>query len=384
MSSPDDPERMPVYLPRTPLRDSAMPSPISLVPLPPNQQLVAPSKWPVVGERAPLAPAGPWTVSCRRAVEREVTWSLEELRGLPQVTRRLDIHCVTRWSRLGVEFSGVPLSTLLDLCRPLPSARFVSFVAYSERSHATSLPLSVVRDADVLVAFEADGQPLSSEHGGPVRIVTPGRYFYKSLKWLARIELLTDDRLGYWEANAGYHNSADPWQEERFLAADLDLQTVRRLLASRDFSGRDLRGLVATGMELRGLKASGAKLRDAHFEGADLRDSGFDGANLSGAHLQRADLRGATFCPDSHGVAADLEGADFRGADLRGARFLGASLFGATFGPRDPRDSTASPAVIDETTVIDRVALTSLESTPAQLIFLQSASLGSMADQVRR
>ncbi len=361
-----------------------MPSPISLVPLPPNQQLVAPGKWPVVGERAPLPPDGLWTVSGCGAVECASVWSLEELRTLPQVTRRLDIHCVTRWSRLGVEFSGVPLSTLLDICRPLPSARFVSFVAHSERGHTTSLPLSVVREADVLVAFKADGQPLSSEHGGPVRIVTPGRYFYKSLKWLARIELLTEDRLGYWEANAGYHNSADPWQEERFLAADLDLQTVRRLLASRDFSGRDLRGLMATGMDLRGLKASGAKLRDAHFEGADLHDSCFNGANLSGAHLERADLRGTTFCPDSHGVAADLEGADFRGADLRGARFLGASLFGATFGPNDHNDSTSSPAVIDATTVIDRLALTSLESTPAQLVFLQSATLWDVADQVCR
>ena len=361
-----------------------MPSLRSPVTLPPSQQLVAPGKWPVVGERGPMDLDGPWTVSCRGVVEHERTWSLEELQGLPQVTRSLDIHCVTRWSRLGVEFSGVPLSTLFDLCRPLPTARFVSFVAHSERGHATSLPLSVVRAADVLVAFEADGQPLTSEHGGPVRIVTPGRYFYKSLKWLARIEFLTDDRLGYWEANAGYHNSADPWQEQRFLAADLDLQTVRELMTTRDFSGRDLRGVVATGMDLRGLQATGAKLRDAHFEGAGLRDSCFDGANLSGAHLERADLRGATFCPDSNGVAADLEGADFRGADLRGARFQGASLFGATFGPSDPGDSTSSPAVIDATTVIDRLALTSLESTPAQLIFLQSATLWGVADQVRR
>ncbi len=359
-----------------------MPSFPSLVPLPPNQQLVAPGKWPIVGERAALVPAGPWTVSCSGAVESARAWLLEELRGLPQVTRRIDVHCVTRWSRLGVEFSGVPLSTLLDLCRPLPTARFVSFVAHSERGHATSLPLSVVRDSDLLVAFEADGQPLSPEHGGPVRIVTPGRYFYKSLKWLARIELLTEDRLGYWEANAGYHNSADPWKEERFLAADLDLHEVRQLLTARDFSGRDLRGVVAAGIDLRGLNAAGSQLRDAHFEGADLRDGGFDGANLSGAHLERSDLRGARFCVDSNGVAADLEGADFRGADLRGARFLGASLFGATFGPIDPRDSTSSPAVIDATTVIDRLALTSLKSTPAQLNYFQSASVLNVATEV--
>ena len=232
------------------------------------------------------------------------------------------------------------------------------------------------------MAFEADGQPLSTEHGGPVRIVTQGRYFYKSLKWLARIELLTEDRLGYWEANAGYHNSADPWKEERFLAADLDLNTVRQLLTSRDFEGRDLRGMVATGMDLRGLNACGAKLRDAHFEGADLRDSCFDGANLSGAHMERADLRGATFCTDANGLAADLEGADFRGADLRGAKFLGASLFGATFGPIDPADQTSSPAVIDGTTIIDRAALTSLESTPSQLDFFRAATIRGVASEV--
>ena len=352
------------------------------VPLPPSQQLVAPGKWPVVGERAPLVPVGPWTVQCRGAIEKEQTWSLEELRGLPQTSRSIDLHCVTRWSRLGVEFRGVRLATLLDHCRPLPIARFVSFVAHSDRRHSTSLPLSVARDADLLVAFEADGQPLSTEHGGPVRIVTPGRYFYKSLKWLARIELLTEDRLGYWEANAGYHNGADPWTEERFLAADIDLQTVRQLLASRDFSGRDLRGVVATGMDLRGLKATGAKLRDAHFEEADVRDSCFDGANLSGAHLERADLRGSTFCVDANGVAADLEGADFRGADLRGVKFFGASLSGATFGPINPDDQTSSPAVVDGTTHIDHAALTSLESTPQQLVFFKNATIWSVAGGV--
>ena len=348
-------------------------------PLPPHQQLVALGKWPVVGERMPRIPDGPWTVSVSGAVEREATWSLDELRGLPQVTRRIDIHCVTRWSRLGVEFTGVPLSAILDACRPSVSARFISFVAHSEREHSTSLPLAMLLETDALIAFEADGQPLASEHGGPVRVIVPGRYFYKSLKWLARIELLTEDRLGFWEANAGYHNGADPWTEERFLAANLDLQAVRQLLASRDFGGRDLRGLTATGIDLRGLNACGAKLRDAHFEGADLRDSCFDGANLSGSHLDRADLRGATFCPDDSGVPADLEGADFRGADLRGTRFRGASLFGATFGPIDPSDGTSFPAFVDETTLIDETTLTSLESTPLQLHFLRSATVWSVA-----
>ncbi len=345
------------------------------VALPPGQQHVAPGKWPVVGERTASAPVGPWAIHCSGVVERDRIWTLDELKSWPRVTRRIDIHCVTRWSRLGVEFTGVPLSALLEVCQPLATARFVSFVAQSQRAHSTSLPLTVAHEADILIAFEADGFPLSSEHGGPVRIITPGRYFYKSLKWLARIELLKDDRLGYWEAMAGYHNGARPWHEERFLAPDFDLKTVRERIATRDFSQLDLRGLMATGMDLMGLQAGGAKLRDAHFEGADLRGSCFDGANLSGAHLERADLRGATFCPDSNGIAADLEGADLRGADLRGAQFLGASLFGATFGTIDLADSISSPAIIDGTTVFDRAALTSLESIPAQLILLRSATI---------
>lgn len=352
-----------------------MSSPSSQTPLPPGQQLVAPGKWPVVGERSPRTPDGPWSVSISGEAERHLSWSLEQLRELPQVTRRIDIHCVTRWSRLQMEFTGVPLSKLLDACAPASSARYVSFVAHSERAHSTSLPLSVLRDVDAIVAFHADGQPLSTEHGGPVRVVVPGRYFYKSLKWLTRIELTTEDRLGYWESHAGYHNSADPWREERFLASLLDARTVRELLASRDFSGLDLRGLSAGGLDLRGLKATGAKLRDAHFERTDLRQSCFDGTNLSGAHLQLADLREATFQADATGQVADLEGADFSGADLRGAKLIGASLFGATFSSCDASGTQQLSSLVDETTQIDRVSLASLEATPAQREFLRNATI---------
>ena len=329
----------------------------------------------MVGERSPRTPAGPWTVSIVGAVDRNITWSLDQLRELPQVTRRIDIHCVTRWSRLQVEFTGVPLSTLLDASGPAPTARYASLIAHSEREHSTSLPLSLLAEADAIIAFQADGQPLTTEHGGPVRVVMPGRYFYKSLKWLARIELLNEDQLGYWEAHAGYHNGADPWNEERFLAPSLDAKTVRALLAKRDFSGLDLRGLTAAGMDLRELKATGAKLRDAHFERTDLRLSCFDGANLSGAHLQQADLRGASFCVDHTGLAADLEGADFSGADLRGVKLLAASLFGATFGTFDASGVPLLSALVDETTQIDQTPLTSLEATPAQREFLRDATI---------
>jgi DMSO/TMAO reductase YedYZ molybdopterin-dependent catalytic subunit len=293
--------------------------------LPPNQQVVAPGKWPPVGERSPLRDGGPWQVEVCGAVERPQTLSLAELQSLPHTALEIDIHCVTRWTRFALPFRGVLLAEVLRLARPTPAARFASFVAHSERGHSTSLPLDEAVELGALVAWEADGLPLPEVHGGPVRTVVPGRYFFKSLKWLRRVELLPEDRLGYWEAEAGYHNRADPWREERYMAPDLDRQLVRRLIEARDFSGLSLRSIAAAGRDLAGLKAARAILRDADFRGATLTAADFTEANLSNACLQGADLRGANF------QRADLEGADFAEADLRGADLRGASLFGATF-----------------------------------------------------
>ncbi|MGC4001684.1 MAG: molybdopterin-dependent oxidoreductase [Pirellulales bacterium] len=292
--------------------------------LPPNQHLVAPGKWPIIGEQEPRTDVSPWTVSILGAVERPLAWSLEELRSLPQVERVVDIHCVTRWSKLGVRFSGVALADLLAHAAPAASARFVSFVARSARSHSTSLPLADTLNLETLIALAADGNPLDAERGGPVRVIVPGRYFYKSLKWLETIELLTDDRLGYWEATAGYHNHADPWREERYLAPTLSCAETAALLTLRNWSDRDLRGIAAGGHALEKLVARNAILRDADFRRCELRGADFRGANLSNAHFADADLRTADFAD------ADCEGADFAGADLRGVNFQGASLFGAT------------------------------------------------------
>jgi DMSO/TMAO reductase YedYZ molybdopterin-dependent catalytic subunit len=293
--------------------------------LPPNQRLAAPGKWPVVGEKAPRDDDAPWTVTVDTGASLHV-FSLDTLRALPQEIRVIDIHCVTRWSKPAVAFTGFPLETLLARCTTHPfDSGFVRFIARSERRHDTSLSLDDARTLGVFIAFAAEGAPLEPIHGGPVRTVTPGRYFYKSLKWLERIELRADDRLGFWETSAGYHNHADPWHEERYIAPDADPKAVARALGARDVSGLDLRGLMAAGRDLTGLRAVGARLRDAHFEGAILYGADFSGANLSNAHLQNARLRGARL------VGADLEGAAFDGADLNGADFTGASLFGTTF-----------------------------------------------------
>jgi DMSO/TMAO reductase YedYZ molybdopterin-dependent catalytic subunit len=330
--------------------------------LPPGQQLAAPGKWPAVGERSPRADAGPWRLAVDGLVSDPRQFTLDELLAMPRVEQLIDIHCVTRWSKPGVRFSGVPLARLCDLVRPLAEARYISFVARSERGHSTSLPLIEALALETLIAFEADGQPLAEVHGGPIRTVVPGRYFYKSLKWLERIEFLESDRLGYWEGTAGYHNTADPWREQRYMAPTLSRDEARRLLATRDLSHRDLRSLDAAGHDLTGLMARSALLRDADFRRCRLENACFDGANLSNAHFQQADLRGATF------RGADVEGADFAGADLRGADFSGASLFGATF-VTDSRSGSSSSAKIDRSTRIDPGSFDDL--TPVQAEFVQ-------------
>ncbi len=330
------------------------------LPLPPGQQLAAPGKWPLVGERAPAPGPADWTISLCGCVAEPRIVSLAELRDMPQLAQTIDIHCVTRWSKPAMRFAGVPLGQLLQLARPTAEARYVSFVARSERGHSTSLRLDDALKLHSLVALEAESRPLTSEHGGPVRMAVPGRYFYKSLKWLARIELLADDRLGYWEREGGYHNTADPWQEQRYMAPDLSRQEVQAALASRDFSQRNLRSLDARGHDLTGLNAREAVLRDADFRGSRLCRACFDGANLTNAHFQGADLAEASL------VGAGLEGADFSGADLRGADLRGASLFGATFCADSAGADRIQPALIDCKTHIDSTALEQLSPTQAE------------------
>ena len=332
--------------------------------LPPGQQLVAAGKWPLVGEKTPPLATVPWTVRLHGLVDSPCVFTLSDFATMPRGERTVDIHCVTRWSKLGVGFGGVLLADLLSLVQPQPTARFLSFVSRSERNHSTSLVLAEALELGTILALTCNGEDLAAEHGGPVRVVTPGRYFYKSLKWLAEIELLAEDRLGYWEATAGYHNHADPWREERYMAPGLTKQQAAAILTTLNWSGRDLRSIDARGRELPGLTADGALLRDANFRGCDLKDASFREANLSNAHFQQADLRRASF------ARADCEGADFTGADLRGADFRGASLFGASFCALPTAGAqTLEAALLDSTTRIDTVAVEQL--TPLQQEYIR-------------
>jgi hypothetical protein len=234
---------------------------------------------------------------------------------------------------------------------PNGAAQFVSFIARSDHNHSTSIPIELA--AESLIVFEANGAALPVEHGGPVRVVVPGRYFYKSLKWLETIELMSSDRLGYWEAEAGYHNVADPWDEQRYIASSISKQQAAKLIASRNFSHQDLRGIDCSGRDLRGLDATGSLLRDARFSSSILQLAIFRGSNLSNANFANADLREADFS------GADVEGANFAGADLRGANLAVASMFGASFVHISSTGERLT-AVFDSSTKVDRAALETL------------------------
>lgn len=279
--------------------------------LPPNQ--IPTRLFPRIGEREPEPFfALTWRLEVDGLVERPLTLDFDEFAALPHEDRTGGVHCVTRWTRPGTTFRGVPLGVLLDRAAPTDEARFVRFV--SGRGHDTSLPLDVAR-AEVLIAdgFEQDGAlgPLSPEHGGPVRSVNLARYFYKSVKWLRRIELMAEDRLGFWERTAGYHNRADPWKEERYVVRDADPGGLRRLLAARDLAGRDL-----LGADLMGLDLSGFDLANANLRNASLRAVKLVGADLRGAHFCNCDMRAADL-RSARLDRVDLDGADLRGADLR-------------------------------------------------------------------
>ena len=180
--------------------------------LPPGQYLT--EKWPVLhAGSVPHVDLAAWTFRVFGEVEQEVELDWKQFNELPRSSSVQDIHCVTRWSRFDASFEGVHWRELAKLCRPLPSARFV--VAHAEHDFTSNVPIASLEDEDALLATHADGEPLTPDHGGPMRLVIPGKYFWKSAKWLRGIELSAVDRPGFWE-RYGYHNDANPWDEERY------------------------------------------------------------------------------------------------------------------------------------------------------------------------
>ena len=171
-------------------------------------------------ERFPVLTVGPnpkydlasWDFTVFGEVERELRLSWDELMALPQKDVVLDIHCVTRWSKLDTHWTGVPVSEVFDRAGLKPSGTHV--MAYSDGGYTTNMPLETLLHEDALLAHTYDGKPLEHDHGAPLRLIVPKRYFWKSAKFLRKLEVMTEDRMGFWELN-GYHNDADPWQEQR-------------------------------------------------------------------------------------------------------------------------------------------------------------------------
>jgi DMSO/TMAO reductase YedYZ molybdopterin-dependent catalytic subunit len=181
--------------------------------LPPGQYLT--EKWPVLhaGSVPKYPDLSTWDFRVFGSVENEIVLSYEELQALPQTEITTDMHCVTRWSRFDTSFRGVHWREIAKLVRPLPEAHFV--VAHAEQGFTSNVPLAVLEDEHALVAWAADGEPLTPDHGWPLRLVAPSRYFWKSAKWLRGLEIRSNDQPGFWE-RYGYHNDADYWKEERY------------------------------------------------------------------------------------------------------------------------------------------------------------------------
>jgi DMSO/TMAO reductase YedYZ molybdopterin-dependent catalytic subunit len=159
----------------------------------------------------PHTPLEDWTFEIRGAVDKPVSWNWEQLKALPSESVTVDIHCVTKWSKLDTEWRGVSVDTLLTGVET--SAEYV--LAFSDGGYTTNLPLDDLRNGKAWVAYEYDGDPLEPEHGGPARLLVPHLYFWKSAKWVRGIDLRDEDEPGFWEGY-GYHNYGDPWKEQRY------------------------------------------------------------------------------------------------------------------------------------------------------------------------
>jgi DMSO/TMAO reductase YedYZ molybdopterin-dependent catalytic subunit len=178
--------------------------------VPPGQHVV--SDFPVLSAGpTPRVPLSEWTFSIVGEVDEPKVWTWEEFRKLPSESVNVDIHCVTKWSKLDTTWTGVSLETILDSVET--AAEYA--VAYSDGGYTTNLPIDDLRGSQAWIAYEYDGQPLHPEHGGPARLLVPHLYLWKSAKWVRGISLQNEDEPGFWESN-GYHLRGDPWREQRY------------------------------------------------------------------------------------------------------------------------------------------------------------------------
>ena len=181
--------------------------------LPPGQYDTGKS-WPVLtAEVTPKPDLASWTFTVEGQVAQRTVWTWDEIHALPPSRFEGDIHCVTTWSKFGVNFDGVSVDTLLDAAQVLPTATHV--LAFSSTGYTTNLPLADVTGGKAWVVWDYDGNPLDPQHGGPARLLVPHLYFWKSAKFVAGLRVLDHDEPGFWERN-GYHDRGDPWLEQRY------------------------------------------------------------------------------------------------------------------------------------------------------------------------
>jgi DMSO/TMAO reductase YedYZ molybdopterin-dependent catalytic subunit len=162
----------------------------------------------------PRTPVESWSFALRDVDERElVSWSWKEFLALPSSTVTVDIHCVTKWTKLDTRWKGVSVDDLLEAAGLDPPAPYVT--AFCDGGYTTNLPMEDLLDGRGMVAYEYDGEPIEPEHGGPARLLVPHLYFWKSAKWLRGLMFMEEDEPGFWETH-GYHLRGDPWREERY------------------------------------------------------------------------------------------------------------------------------------------------------------------------
>jgi len=180
--------------------------------VPPGQYLT--DKFPVLHYGSvPAVDLATWDFRVFGDVDSPFTLTWEQFRALPRKQVTTDIHCVTRWSKLDTHWEGVAIQTILEMAQVRPSAAHV--IGHAEQGYTANVSLDVLDDDDVLLADTYEGAPLTPEHGWPLRLIVPKKYFWKGPKWIRGLEFVTQDRLGFWE-RYGYHNEGDPWREERF------------------------------------------------------------------------------------------------------------------------------------------------------------------------
>ena len=198
--------------------------------VPPGQ--IVTNGWPVLHAGSVPYELTPqtWSLNIRGEVLNPIQLNFAGLLSLPQKEQTVDIHCVTSWTKLGTRWQGVPFRELSNRVQPAPQAKFV--VMECEQGFTTSLPITALLDDDVLIVHSYDGRPLPPEHGGPVRMLVPKRYFYKSAKWLRGLNFVEVDEPGFWEVR-GYSNIADPWSQTRYDVDDVRL--IHRMRKDRLF-----------------------------------------------------------------------------------------------------------------------------------------------------